>query len=119
MSWHYLPELVGESLEASSLGGAPSVRSKSTHTDGKCFSDASGTACYPCSRSGTTSRRSMDDRGVALWMSSLAASRARISQSEVLQRLDSTVSAVDSGARWSESFAKLDPVSHSWKTRAR
>src|SRR5258707_4952473 len=106
MSWHYLRELAGESLGASSLGGAPYAQSKSQRTDAKCYSDASGTACFPCSRSGMTSLPSMGDRGVASWLSSLAASRARILPSEVLQRQDSTESVADSDAKWSESFAK-------------
>jgi hypothetical protein len=76
VSWHYLPALAGESSAASCKAGAPSARSRSTRTVGKCYCAASETACSLCSRSGTTSAHSTGDPGVDSWMSSLAASPA-------------------------------------------
>lgn len=113
MSWHFLPELVGESSEESSWDGEPSARSRSTRIAGKCFSGASGTACFPCSPSGTISERFTGSRRVDLWMLSLRASRASPSASPESELAKTTRETF--GPKQSGSFAKYDPDSASWK----
>lgn len=76
MSWHYLPELAAESSAGSCSAGEPSVPWKKSRTDERCSSDANGTVCCPCSRSGTMCEPSTADLGVGSWMSSLRAFRA-------------------------------------------
>src|ERR1041385_5304003 len=114
MSWHYLPELVGESLEASSLGGAPSARSKRTRTDARCCFGDSATACDPCSRSGTTLGPLTGDRGAGLWMSSLRVSHASHSQRPANSAAPTIPETAGRGPR--VSLAKFDLPSRSWRT---
>lgn len=114
MSWHYLPELVADCSGADSSGGAPSAPWKKSRTAGKCCSDASGTVCCPCSRSGTTSRRSKADPGVAWWMSSLRA--FRVSHSPALGGGSVSTTNGTCGLKPSASFARFDRDSACWRT---
>ena len=129
MSWHLslsmqrecesLPcslEPVAESSVVTCSDGEPSVQSKSTTMpDGSSWPGKTTDACNR-SQSGTTSALSTDDRGVASWMSSLVASRAKTSASpERAQAL--RVPGPDSGEKWPASLAKWDPASSLWRTR--
>ncbi len=114
MSWHCLPELAAESSEGSSQVSAPFVPWKKSRTAERCSSDGNSTACYPCSRSGTTSEPSMGDPGVGLWMSRLRVSRVSRSLSPGSEEV-TTTSAI-CGQRPSVSFARWDRDSSSWKT---
>jgi hypothetical protein len=80
MSWHCTLELEAACLGQGSSDGGPSAPWKKSRTAEKCSSDANGTVCWTCSRSGTTSKPSTADPGVASWISSLQASRASRSQ---------------------------------------
>ena len=126
MSWHYLPELLTNShsspelaeayLEQPSSAGDQSAPWKLSRIVGKSSCGDSGTVCFPCSRSGTTSELSMGGRGMGWWISLLAASRVRISVPRD-EEPESTGNTVDSGRRWPGSLAKYDHASRSWKTR--
>lgn len=110
MSFHYLPALVAGCSEPTSSDGAPSAPWKSSRTAEKSCCGASGTVCCPCSQSGMTSEPSTADRGVASWMSSLAASRASRSPSPA-RGSESTIPAIcgptpsASSVRWSPDIA--------------
>lgn len=125
MSWHYLPELllnspslperVGDSSAPPSLAGVPSAPWKSSRIAGKCSSDANGTVCCPCSRSGMTCAHSTGDPGVERWMSSLGGSRVKTSVPQ--ERAQALLEQkAGSGQRWPGSLAKYDPATHSWRT---
>lgn len=114
MSWHYLPALVGESLGANSLDGAPSVRSKRTRTDVRCCFGDSGTACYPCFRSGMMLGPFTGNHGVGAWMWSLRASRANHSARPASSAVPMTPETAGHGPQ--ESLAKWEPHSRSWRT---
>jgi hypothetical protein len=81
MSWHFLPALVGASSEPRSSAGGPSAEWKAIPSAGKSSCGVRGTACFPCSRSGTTSGPSTALYGLASWMSSLVASRVSLGAS--------------------------------------
>jgi hypothetical protein len=116
MSWHFSRALVGAYSEANSLDGLPSAPSKSSHTH-KAHSCADKmTEASPPSQSGTTCKPSMESHGVAWWISSLAASRAKIS-AQPAKELGSAASGQDCGEKWHESWARFDPLTCSWKTR--
>lgn len=114
MSWHYLPELAGVSSERTSLGGRRSARSRSTRTAERCFCDASETACFPCSQSGTTPPPSTGAHGVDLWMSSLAASRASLTRSSGSAPARTT--SETSGPTPSASSVRWDRDACIWRT---
>lgn len=114
MSWHYLPELVGESLAPGLWDGAPSAPWRSSLTVGKLSCGGSGTACYPCSLHGTISEPSKVTSGVDAWISSLPDFRANHSALPVADK-EKQMSGI-SGPRPSESFAKYFHASHSWRT---
>jgi len=112
MSWHVLPELVAEYSADDCSAGEPSAPWKSSRMPEKCSSDASGTVCSPCSRSGTTSEHSTAARGVERWMSSLADSRARRS----LPLLEDETSLLTCGPRCAASCSRRAHVSCSRRT---
>jgi hypothetical protein len=114
MSWHYLPELAEASSAESSPASPPSAPWKWNRTAGKSCCGAKGTVCSPCSRSGTTSRPSTGHPGVELWISSLRASRASPSPSPGSP--SESMTQKTSGPILSESYAKWNPSTHSWKT---
>ena len=114
MSWHYLQVLEGDCSEPPFSDGGPSAPWKSSRSAEKSSCGGSGTACSPCSRSGTTSGPSTADLGVASWTSSLAASRAN--RSARPENVSARPTSEISGLKPSGSYAKWDPASSSWKT---
>lgn len=94
--------------------GAPSARSKSTRIAGRCFSDDSGTACSPCSRSGMMPEPSTEERGVASWMSSLRDSHASRSAPPGNDGVPTTNGIC--GPKLSESYAIWDRSGACWRT---
>lgn len=68
MSYHCLPELVGEYSEDNYSAGQQYVQSKKTPTVEKYCLDGKETVCYPCSQSGTISKPSTELIGK--WISS-------------------------------------------------
>lgn len=115
MSWHYSQALVAAYLVENSSDGAPSAQSRSRNTRGTSYLRGKMTEPSPSSPCGTMCEPSTENRGVAWWISSLAASRARISQC-VDPEPDSMEPALVSGRKCEESSARFDPVSSSWKT---
>jgi hypothetical protein len=114
MSYHYLPALAGDCLDPPCSDGVPSAPWKKSRTAGRCCSEGSGTACFPCSLSGTTSRPSTDPDGVARWISSLPDSPASLSVSREEETERQTKGTC--GRRPSGSFAKWSPAAACWKT---
>lgn len=116
MSWHYSRALVAEYSVGSCSGGEPSAPLNGTPTPAAYYWPDKTTGHSRLSRFGMTSKPLTADRGEALLMLFLAASRARTSaQPEAAQ--DSTANEAGCGEKWQGSFAKYDPASRSWKTR--
>ncbi len=113
MSFHYLPELVGDCSAPISSDGEPSVPWKSNRTVGKLSCGVSGTVCSPCSRYGTTAAPSTEDLGVESWMSSLRASR--VSHSALPESDGQSKTSATDGPIPSESYARWDRDSRSWR----
>jgi hypothetical protein len=114
MSWHYLAEQEGESLQDICLGGEPCVPLKSKITHGVFCSNGKLTATYLDSLSGMTFAPSMDTPGKGKSMSSVGASPARISALQAKEQ-ELKEKDQDSGEKWPESLAKFDPGSSSWR----
>ena len=115
MSWHYLRELEGESLQDICLGGEqlPPLKSKIIHAEFYCNGKLMDS--YLDSLSGTTSEPLKGNLGQEKSMSSQAVFHAR---TLVPQAKESglTESDQDSGEKWQGSFAKYDPTTHSLRT---
>ena len=117
MGWLYLPESAASNSDCTepspdtelsvTSSGTPTLRPLSWRgwRNRPWLQLLSGTTCPP----------STADRGVELWISSLAASRARTSVSPAREQ-GSLVRGPGSGASTREFFAKYDPVSSSWRT---
>ena len=114
MSWHYSAVLVEDCLARGCLDGNQCAELKTIRTAGRSSFAGKRRATwnpFPC---GTMSELSTANRGVELWIASLRDSRANHS---VLQeiRTETTTSGI-CGRRPSESFAKWDHGSASWRT---
>jgi len=114
MSFHFSPALVAGSSPATYSASEPYAPWKSNRTAGKSSCGARGTACCHCSRSGTTPEPSTAALGMDSWISSLRASRASHSPSPGADGEATTSETC--GPRPSESFARYDRASHSWRT---
>jgi DNA (cytosine-5)-methyltransferase 1 len=115
MSWHYLREVAGESLEDICLGGEPlpPLKSKTTHAEFYCKGKL--TDSYLDSLSGTISVPLRENPGEVESMSSAGASLVRTSQPQE-KGMDLMESGQDSGHKWRGWLAKFDPLSCSWRT---
>lgn len=114
MSWHCLRDVVADFSAADSRVSLPSVPWSGSPSPEKCCSDASGTVCFPCSRSGTTPTPLTAPLGVGLFMSSLRvspASRSASPASSSEKKIPATA-----GPPPQEYLAKYDPTSRSWRT---
>lgn len=117
MSWLYLPASVASSSvlkrqvvsELCATLSAIATQSKSSRP--ACKKGRSRTLRY-----GTTLPPLTGDRGAAMWISSLVASRVRTSQSQGGEQESQKERAPVFGPRCSESFAMFDPVTCSLKT---
>jgi hypothetical protein len=116
MSWHYSQALEAVFSGANSSGGNACAPSNTNPPQDGCSPLGKMTDASNPSPSGMTLEPSMESRGVAWWMSSLAASRAKTLAQRVKVQ-DSTASEAASGWKWHESSVKFDPASRSWKTR--
>ena len=115
MSWHYLRELEGESLEDICSGGEllQPLKSKITHAEFYCNGKLMDS--YLDSLFGTTFVHSMENLGEEKSMSSREDFPVRtLVQQERAQ--DLTEKGQDSGEKWRGSFTKYNPDSCSWKT---
>jgi hypothetical protein len=115
MSWHYLREVAGESLEDICLGGEPlpPLKSKITHAEFYC--NGKLTDSYLDSLSGTTSAPLTDTHGEAELMSSAVDFLVRTSLPQE-KGMDSMENGQDSGHKWRGWLAKFDPLLCSWRT---
>lgn len=113
MSWLYLQALAGDCSGPSCSAGEPSAPSRSIPTAMPSSSRGKKTAASILSRSGRTCEISTDARGVESWMSSLVASRA--SPSAPREGDGAPPTNAISGPTPSESFAKYNPGTSSWR----
>jgi len=113
MSFHSLPGLEVAYSEPIFSDSARSAPWKKSRTVERCSSNANGTVCFPCSRSGTTSKPSEGSLGVESWISSLLDSRASRSLSPASGKGPTTKEI--SGRKQSESSEKSRLVTLSLK----
>ena len=118
MSWHYLPEGAADSMQAVCSDTLPCAPSRSAPPAGACCCSGRPTASFPDSPSGTTCAPSTGGHGAASLTSSAAASPVRTSAPPAAAP-DWMARDPACGWAWPESFARYDPVSHSWRTRQR
>jgi len=115
MSWHYLRELEGESLQDICSGGEllQPLKSKITHAEFYCNGKLMDS--YLDSLSGTTFVHLMENLGEEKSMSSRVDFPVRtLVQQEKAQ--DLTEKGQDFGEKWQGSFTKYSPDTSSWKT---
>jgi len=115
MSWHYLRELEGESLEDICSGGEllQPLKSKITHAEFYCNGKLMDS--YLDSLSGTTSEHSMANLGQEKSMSSQVDSLVRTFQPQEKAQ-DLTEKGQDFGEKWQGSFVKFSLDTSSWRT---
>lgn len=114
MSWNFSRVLVEEFLAQGFLGIEQCAQLKSIRTAGKSSFAARKRVTWNPFLSGTTSERSTATHGVAAWISSLADSRVNRGVSPGNRKGKPTTETY--GLTPSESFAKWDHASASWKT---
>jgi hypothetical protein len=115
MSWHYLRELEGESLQDICSDGEPFVPLKSRITHAEFYCNGKLMDSYLDSLSGTMSAHSMAGHGVDESMSSAVAFHARtLVQLEKEREL--LESDQDSGKKWQGLLARFDQDTLSWRT---
>ena len=115
MSWHYLRELEGESLEDICSGGEllQPLKSKITHAEFYCNGKLMDS--YLDSLSGTTFAPLMENLGQEKSMSSQVDSLVRTFQPQEKEQ-DLKEKDRDSGEKWRGSFVKYDPDTSLWRT---
>lgn len=116
MSWHYLQEQEEASWEVDSLDGAPSALLNLIPTLAESSSPDSVTDALTGSRYGTTSQPLTGDNGeetsTSLAADSLVKTSRPLEKAQASKEPDRGF-----GWKWPGSFAKLDPVTSSWKIR--
>jgi hypothetical protein len=114
MSWLYFPAQAVDYSPVDCSDGALSVTSKTIHSASMCSKQESVTDISTTPLSGTTLSHSTGVPGLDVWISSLRDSRASrsVSPEPALQK----TTRVTDGRQLSESFARYDPDTHSWKT---
>ena len=115
MSWHYLREREGESLQDICWGGVPCVPLKSKIIHAEFYCNGKLMDSYLDSLSGTTSEPLTASLGVERSKSSQEDFPVKTYQQQE-KEMDSKESDQDSGEKWLGSFAKYDPSSHSLRT---
>jgi len=115
MTFVYLPERVADQSPRSGCSdGTPSATSSGTNTASKSCRPESETACLTMPPYGTTLEHSTGDPGADAWILSLRASRA--SRSVALANEREPTTSETCGPIQSESYAKFDRDTHSWRT---
>lgn len=125
MTWHHLPELLGnlpflpereaDYSELPCSASVPSALWKSSRIAEKCSSDANGTVCSPCSLSGMILKTSMENPGED-WLTLYQAGFRVPTFHKSGRKQESTENTVGFGRKCLGSFAKYDPAMSSWKT---
>ena len=115
MSWHYLRELAGESLEDICLDGEqlPPLKLQTTHAVFYCNGKLMDS--YLDSLYGMTFAPLMGNPGEQKSMSSQVDSHAKTSQLAE-KVMDLKEKGPDCGERWQGLLAKFDPITSLWKT---
>jgi len=115
MSWHYLRELEGESLQDICLDGEqlPPLKLKITHAVFYCKGKLMDS--YLDSLSGTMFAPLTGNLGEEKSKSSAVVSLARTSQLQEME-MDLTESDQECGEKWHGLLARFDPNSHLWRT---
>jgi hypothetical protein len=116
MSFTYLLEQEVESSADCFLGIPASVLSRLNLTAEKSCCNGSATDASRDSQSGTTCEHSTENRGEERSMSCAVGSHVRTSAVQDEAR-ESLGNAADYGQKWTESFAKYDPSTRSWRIR--
>jgi hypothetical protein len=115
MSWHCSRALVAGYWAATSLDGAPSAPSNTTHTPEAYYWPDKTTEHSRLSRFGMTSEPLTADRGAELLTWFREVSLARTS-AQLVEATGSTVSAVGSGRKWLGLLARFDRDTSTWRT---
>lgn len=115
MSWHCLQEPAEEFSVESYLDGIASERWRLSDTRAKSCSPDSGTASSTASRSGMTCGHLTGNPGEGLSMLSAEDSRARTFPRQAREQ-GLTAREADFGQKCTESYARYDLDSHTWKT---
>lgn len=115
MSWHFSQAMEAEFSAAACSDGEPSAPSKLTRQPDDDSLPAKTTAACHHSPFGTTFPPLTASPGLALWMSSLAASHAKTSALPGREQ-GSPANDQGSGVSLLGSFARFDPATSSWKT---
>lgn len=115
MSWHYLQEQAAAFSVEHYLAGLRSARAKSSHTPAASSSTIRSSDSSPASPSGTTYAPSMAPLGAASSTLCPAASPVRTYPQQA-KAPESPAHAQVSGLKCTESFAKYNHATHSWKT---
>ena len=116
MSYTFLVASGEESWAASFSDIPASVLSRLNLTEEKSCSNGNEMESCQDSPSGTTLQPSMANHGVEKSISCAEGFPVRTSASPPTQKQELPAREVDSGLKCHEWFAKLDPVSFSWKT---
>lgn len=115
MSWHFLQEREAESWVDGFLAGLRSARSKSNRMHAKSYCRDKETECLPNFRFGTMCAPLTEIHGEVLSTSSAAAFPAKTSaQPDEVQALRAKEAVY--GKKCSESFARFDHATRSWRT---
>ena len=115
MSWHYLQEQAAAFSLADYLAGLRSARAKSSPTPEPSYSTTRNSEISPTSPSGTTSAPLTENHSEATSTSLQEASPVRTSRQ--LEKVPASQAPAPAyGLKCTESFAKYDPATHSWKT---
>lgn len=115
MSWHYLQEQAAAFSVELYLAGLRSARAKSSPTPAASCSTTRNSEISPASPSGTTSAPLTESHSEATSTSLQEASPVRTSR-QLGKEPASPAPAQVSGLKCTESFAKYDLATHSWKT---
>jgi hypothetical protein len=117
MSYTFLLDAEEESSAECFSDIPASVLSRLNLTAAKCSCNGNETESCQCSQSGMMSEPLMGSHGEERLMFSAGGSPVRTSVLETKMQKEFTVQGADYGAKWPESFARLDRASHSWKIR--
>ena len=115
MSWHYLRELAGESLEDICSDGEQLQPLKLQTTHAVFYCNGKLMDSYLDSLSGMTFAPLMENLGKQKSMSSQVDSHAKTFQSAE-KVMDLKEKGPDCGERWQGLLAKFDPITSLWKT---
>ena len=116
MSWHFSRAVEEEYSRVKSLDGKLCVLSNTTNTQETFSKQDKTTDALSYSQSGTMCEPSTGSLGVDWWMSSLAASRAKILVPQTTKPKESQEAGRGCGRKWQELSLRCVPRTYSLKT---